>query len=108
VETGLGSSAEAATIAGRYFDSIDVSNGTIYITYGGAANPRISGHVLALRPFVSEEGDVVWQCGNAGDPPGAYANSAGSSGDGIESSPGGSDIDDKHVPSACRTSFGST
>jgi uncharacterized RDD family membrane protein YckC/Tfp pilus assembly major pilin PilA len=105
VEAGLGSSAETAAIAGRYFEAIDVSDGTIYITYGGDANSRIQGRVLALRPFISGEGDVVWQCGNAGDPPDASSNSAGSSGGGIESSPGGSDIADKHIPASCRTGF---
>ena len=49
VEAGLGSRAEPANLSGRYFEAIDVSNGTIYITYGGGADARVRRNGMALR-----------------------------------------------------------
>ena len=90
-----------------HFDSIDVSDGTIYITYGGDANERIQGTTLSIRPLVSESGDVLWLCGNANPPQNAYYNSAGAAGDGTDSGQGMTDLEDKWLPAACRTGFGS-
>ena len=105
-ESGLGSTAATAQVSGRYFDSIDVSDGTIYITYGGDANERIQGTTLSIRPLVSESGDVLWLCGNANPPQNAYYNSAGAAGDGTDSGQGMTDLEDKWLPAACRTGFG--
>ena len=52
--------------AGKYVTSINVNTGTIQIIYGGAnndANANIQGQELDLRPTVSLNGDVIWNCG---------------------------------------------
>ena len=51
--------------SGKYVASVTVSNGTIVITYGNDANATLtsSGAVLALRPRISSNNDVVWLCG---------------------------------------------
>ena len=89
---------------GKYVSAIDVSNGTIVITYGNDANNAIKGanNTLALQPLASTNLDVIWKCGNrdvaaAGAlalPPGGSVTS--------EDSAGLSLIEGKYRPSNCR------
>jgi type IV pilus assembly protein PilA len=80
-----GIDATPANITGKYVGSIEVTNGTITITYGtGAAtdqaNAAITGanNTMQLRPAVSVNNDVVWVCGEAALPDGAnYTTSGG-------------------------------
>jgi type IV pilus assembly protein PilA len=62
--TALGISA---TKSGKYVSSVVVSNGTIVIDYGIQANATALGagatDILMLRPTVSDNGDVIWNCG---------------------------------------------
>jgi hypothetical protein len=78
------------------FASIDVADGRITITYGRKANQRIQDAQLSLRPFVTAEGDIAWQCGNAE----IVDIDESGSGSGI------TDLDDRYMPAACRTGFG--
>lgn len=50
---------------GKYVSGINISNGTIVVTYGNDANGAITGanNTMQLRPFATENLDVVWQCG---------------------------------------------
>ncbi len=104
-QAGLGSAA-ATDKTGRYVSGINVSNGTITITYGLDANTRIDAQTLSIRPFVNENGDVVWQCGNATQPDASYENSAGALGTGTNSDVGTTTVLDKYMPASCRTGFG--
>jgi type IV pilus assembly protein PilA len=100
-EAGVASAGGAADKAARYVAEIDVLDGTITVEYGRDVNTRIDGETLALQPFVNDNGDVVWLCGNA-DPP-----SAGSADPGGGASPAGvTSLLDKHMPASCRTGFG--
>ena len=95
-ESGAESEINTALSASRYVDALEVQDGTITITYGQDANSKIRNAQLSLRPFVTADGDLAWQCGNA-----AIA--------GIEESGSGAgvtDIADKHVPAACRAGYG--
>ncbi len=49
--------------SGKYASDLDINNGTIVISYGGQANQNINASVLALRPRISNNGDVIWLCG---------------------------------------------
>ena len=104
-EAGLGS-AVAGDKAGRYVQSINVSNGTIDITYGKDANSKIDGQHLAIQPYTNENGDVVWQCGLSNAPAGSYVNSGAASATGTDSDTIVTDLSDKHMPASCRTGFG--
>jgi type IV pilus assembly protein PilA len=106
IEAGLGSTAVAGDKSGRYVESIEVSNGTITITYGRDANSKIDGSVLSLQPLVNENGDVVWMCGLSDQPAGTYVNSGGLAGTGTDSDAGTTDLSDKHMPASCRSGFG--
>jgi Tfp pilus assembly major pilin PilA len=51
----------------RYVSNIEVSDGTILIRYGKAANSKIAGQTLSLHPR-EVEGEIKWDCGyGAGD-----------------------------------------
>ncbi len=83
--------------SGKYVQQIEVSNGTINITYGNDVNDVIDGGVLSLRPRVSDNNDVVWLCG--------YFTAAGSTltdPDSGASDDGATDIDPKYLPQSCR------
>ncbi|MDF2466874.1 MAG: type pilus assembly protein PilA [Ramlibacter sp.] len=100
LEAGLTNDDGTAPVtpSGKYVTGIQVSTGTINITYGAQANANIGGDVLSLRPRVSANDDVIWLCGRnvgtgvsgLGDP------SSGASGANI------TDIESKYVPASCR------
>jgi type IV pilus assembly protein PilA len=96
----LADNSGPATPSGKYVDSLEVSTGTINITYGGQANANIEGDILSLVPKVSENDDVIWLCGYndgtgmttaPGDPTGGASDASATT------------IEEKYVPSSCRT-----
>jgi type IV pilus assembly protein PilA len=106
VEAGLGSTAILTDKSGRYVESLDVTNGTITVIYGKDVNSKIDTKILSIQPLVNENGDVVWMCGKALQPGGTYINSGGADGGGTDSTAGTTDLDDKHMPASCRSTFG--
>jgi len=104
-EAGIDADVASAVEASRYVGDIQVADGTIHIEFGGEANQRIDGQVLSLRPFVNDAGDVIWQCGNSGDPPDGAAILELEDGSYMESGENYTSLDDKHMPQACRSGF---
>jgi uncharacterized RDD family membrane protein YckC/Tfp pilus assembly major pilin PilA len=85
------------TGGGRYTDSVQVTNGTVLITFGGQANQHLAGRKLALWPVVTEgNGTTVWVCGH-GAPP------AGVGGSSIEAALRLTDVPDQYLPTSCHT-----
>jgi type IV pilus assembly protein PilA len=82
--------------SGKYVSSVAVNNGTIVITYGVDANTAIAGKILALKPMVSPNNDVIWVCGRAAAPAGAVESAGGNSG------ANSTDVLAKYLPSNCR------
>jgi uncharacterized RDD family membrane protein YckC len=80
---------------GRYVESIEVVSGMIVITYGGEANGALAGSVLALVPALDRNGALGWACGY-GHPPAGFEVA-------FENHGGYSTIDERYVPSACRS-----
>jgi type IV pilus assembly protein PilA len=70
---------------GKYVTSINVTNGTIAITYGGQANSKINGKVLTLVPDTNVNDDVIWTCGGQG-----------------------TDLEPKYLPASCRDNTSAT
>jgi type IV pilus assembly protein PilA len=95
LEAGL--PEDATDTSGLYVSSVDVADGTILINYGGNANSVIAGTVLALQPYVTPDKNVVWRCGHAPEPRGAGPMDASAL-----SSAEATDIQARHLPSACR------
>jgi type IV pilus assembly protein PilA len=84
-----------AVKSGKYVTGVILSTGTIEITYGGVnANANISTNKLAIRPTVSPNGDVIWNCGykaTVGADPASGAAGANTT-----------DLTPKYLPQACR------
>jgi len=90
----------AVTPSGKYVTGIQISNGTINITYGGQANQNIAAGILSLVPKTSANDDVIWLCGyndgtNMNPAPGDPTSGA--------SDAGTTDLAPKYVPASCRT-----
>jgi type IV pilus assembly protein PilA len=106
LEVGLGS-ATAQSKSGRYVDGIDVTNGTIIITYGHDANAAILTETLAFQPYVNPNQDIVWRCGAAAQPDPAQTLDTPIGGTvPSEDSDTNTSISDKYMPSSCRSGFG--
>ena len=83
----------ATSKSGKYVTGIDVVDGVITITYGGAqANAKISGATLSLSPGSNANEDVVWVCGNKAAPSGVTVATTGAT-----------SLLDKYMPANCRT-----
>ena len=98
--TVAGMSANETDTRGKYVASVQVTNGTILVTYGGnEVNTAIANESLGLTPYVTPDNSVAWKCGAAPVPanlsamPGAAVNN-GSLGDNASMN--------KYLPSACR------
>jgi len=64
-----GMTAAAADTSGNYVSSIDITNGTITITYSSTAprraNAVINNNTLKLVPYLSADNSVIWKCKSA-------------------------------------------
>ena len=63
-----GMSALAADTQGKYVTQVDVTNGSISVTYGKDANTAIAAKLLTINPYVTGDMSVAWQCGFSGAP----------------------------------------
>lgn len=78
---------------GKYVTDVQIDNGTIIITYGNQANAdALGGQTLSLRPTLSDNQDVIWNCGNRTE----AGNDAGAGG-------AATTVLDKYMPATCRT-----
>ena len=107
VEVGLGSAAVNTMKSGRYVTGVDVTNGTITITYGHDANAAIQNATLAFQPFVNQNQDLVWRCGAADQPdPGTTLDIPAGGTTASDDSVAATNVADKYLPSSCRSGFG--
>jgi type IV pilus assembly protein PilA len=87
-----------AVKSGKYVAGVIVVGGTIQITYGGVnANTNLSAAAanrLDLRPTVSLNGDVIWNCG--------YKTAVGGDPASGGSTANGTTVTAKYLPSTCR------
>ena len=98
-DAALAEDAERRVDGSRYLEDLDIANGTITLTFGKSADEGAQRKRLSLRPYVNDDGEVLWLCGRAAEPPDAYFDleEGGQSSDrGITSLP------DKHLPADCR------
>jgi len=79
----------------KYVSSVNVSGGTIVITYGGQVNQKVSGSILALLPYTNSNNDVIWVCGSATAPTGGGLTLGGTS---VSSS-----VSPQYLPAACHS-----
>jgi type IV pilus assembly protein PilA len=93
----LGDLGIANSPSGKYVSGITVDDGTINITYGNDANPEVSGETVTLKPLVSDNLDVIWQCADNVPTNGAEAGSGASGASGTFAAG-----KEKYLPSNCR------
>jgi type IV pilus assembly protein PilA len=85
---------------GKYVSGIQVSLGTIVVTFGNDANQAIDTQTIALQPLASPNLDVIWKCGSRVVSASANATA------GTTTSPDAAtetSIEGKYRPSNCRT-----
>ena len=83
--------------SGKYESSVTVAaGGEIVITYGNAANSKITSSVLALVPYTNSNNDVLWQCGTSAAPSGA-SMATGAAGSGTTT------ISAQYLPTSCHS-----
>ena len=85
----------ASQIQGKYASALTVSGGGITVDFGNEANAVLDPAQLGLTPGASQNGDVIWRCGNSANPSGWGSAVAATSGT-TTSLPG------KYLPSTCR------
>jgi type IV pilus assembly protein PilA len=116
-EIGVTDGAVETPPSGKYVGQVDIgplgggNNGTIEILYagtanGGQANAVLDGLILAMQPYVSANGDIVWRCGLASEPTGTGAVATDAAGAASTDSAGATTVIDKYLPASCRTGFG--
>ncbi|MCH8219744.1 MAG: pilin [Proteobacteria bacterium] len=85
--------------SGRYVNALIITSGTISVTFGNDSNATLAtagANLLTIKPWVSLNLDVIWACGNSGQPAGAGEAPTGNSGTIATTVP------NKYMPSACR------
>jgi type IV pilus assembly protein PilA len=95
--TVAGMSANAVDTSGKYVESVDVSTGSIIITYGHEANSKITDAVLQITPYETADASVAWRCGGANAP----GNLTLTLGNGAATYAAGN-VTAKYLPKACR------
>ncbi len=75
---GLAANTE---IQGKYVAQVTVTTGVIDVQFGNDAHSVISGQAITLTPDTTNPGSVAWVCASAAGP----------------------EIENKHLPAACRT-----
>ena len=104
--TAAGMTATNTDTNGKYVTSIDITNGTITITYGNAANAAIATQTLGLTPYETPDHSVAWRCGSSGVP-GTGTNLLGTAAGGTTAAyvagtlTGATMV--KYLPKSCRT-----
>ena len=102
-QAGVASDGAVTAKAARYVAEVDVTDGTITVTYGLDANTKIVGATLSLQPWVNDNGDVVWVCGSAADPADPLSSPDPDDGGAAPASPDGvTTLADTHMPASCR------
>jgi type IV pilus assembly protein PilA len=97
--SAAGMTATATDTAGKYVESVEVTNGTLTIRFGNDANAVITGLTLTMTPYESM-GSAVWRCGNAAAPPGLSL--LGTAGGVNVASYVAPTVPNEYLPGACR------
>lgn len=96
--TVAGMSAGATDTSGKYVTGVNVTNGTIIVTYGNEANSQINTLTLEIVPYVTNDRSVAWRCGGAIVPAGTTIMTGAAYSGGTLA--GANYV--KYLPSACR------
>jgi hypothetical protein len=93
LEAGL--SMQGTDTQTSFISSVDIGDGRIWVTFGNDADPSLTDKNITFSPYSSQDGTVVWRCGNNPIPAGLYQLSD------QEYSPGYTDIPASAHPQPC-------
>ena len=92
----------ATDTQGRFVSQVNVVRGRVDITFGGIyVHQAIFGKTLSITPYMSGSGSIMWRCGAAPVPGGA--DSTELTGGGVESVHLPPTLDERYLPSSCRS-----
>jgi type IV pilus assembly protein PilA len=95
-----GLTPNATDTRGKYVESVDITDGTVTVTFGFDAHALINGLTVTFVPYETAESSVVWRCGLANAPSGL--NVMGTV-DGTNPSPLlPTTIESRYLPASCR------
>ena len=90
-----GMTADPTSTRGSYVSRIDIEDGRIDVTFGGArAHQDIIGKSLSLTPYETTGNTIIWRCGNSAAPDGALLNGGAPH--------AAATVDPRYLPSSCR------
>ncbi len=95
-----GMSPLAADTFGKYVSSVNVNNGNIDVLFGNDAHAKLklaANDLLTLKPYVTPDASITWQCGRA-DTVAIVAASAVV----MNAQANATQTPAKYLPSACR------
>jgi type IV pilus assembly protein PilA len=99
--TAAGMSANATDTRGKYVQSVEVTNGTLTVTFGFDSHQAINGLTVVLVPYETIDRSVAWRCAFAAVPSGLQP--LGTS-DGTNPAPvTTSTVPARYLPAACRS-----
>jgi type IV pilus assembly protein PilA len=91
-----GMTATPTDTRGAYVSGVDISNGRVDVTFGGAgAHAEIVGKTFSITPYETTGNTIIWRCGAAAAPTGAVLLNGG----GNHQAP---TISTRYLPSTCR------
>jgi type IV pilus assembly protein PilA len=93
--TALSQAGIASAPTGKYVTGVTFVTGAIQVTYGNQGNSKISGQTLGITPYLDNNMDIVWVCGN-------HTNPTGTTIAGGVTKPT-TNIADRYLPQTCRT-----
>jgi type IV pilus assembly protein PilA len=100
-----GMSTAATDTSGKYVLSVQVTNGSLTVTYGNEANKILATQTLGLTPYETPDHSVAWRCAAAPQPAGTAL--LGTAGGGViagyvPGTLGSTATLNKYLPAACR------
>jgi hypothetical protein len=87
-------------LAGKYVESLEVSDGRIDLRFGPSAASAIAGKTLSLTPFETAGQEIVWICGN--ETPDVGLQPLGFAGGAHQAIQLTTSIEDRYLPRSCR------
>ena len=102
--TEAGMTPTATDTNGKYVSSVQVTNGTILVTYSAGANAALATQTLGLTPYQTPDRSVAWRCGAALQP-GTGTDLLGTGSAQVAAYDGGTLAGaalQKYLPKACR------
>jgi len=98
--TAAGMTATPTDTRGKYVQAVEITDGTVIVTFGFDAHASISGLTVVLVPYETVDSSVVWRCADAAAPSGLQPMGTI---DGTNPSPvTASTVATRYMPAACR------